>query len=254
MLVSLGTQTGNMGVSCTCVFLIFASRPLPPHEAALCGFLALGGGLFQTGLSALLWPVRPYEPERLALASLYLGLARLAGRTVSTGQAPPGTGKANAASDALAARQGDHSVGSVRYRALLDQGERIRICLLTLHSLRERVAELEPPAGLAGLLDEYFASSRTVLEATGEMLCSGRQWDGNSSPAREPTAQMERVLEAFRSLPKAGHPSVLMQDIEGQMDALARQLRVVFDLLPQAASPLSAAWRRRHGTGVRAES
>ena len=41
------------------------------HEAVLCGLLALAGGLFQTGLSALFWTIRPYEPERLALASVF---------------------------------------------------------------------------------------------------------------------------------------------------------------------------------------
>jgi len=258
MLVSLGTQVGNLGVSCTCVLLIFAAHPLEPREALLCGVLALCGGLLQVGLSALLWALDPYEPERLALAALYQGLARLSGRTVAMGESPPGTVRASAASEALAARQGDHSLGSERYRALLDQGERIRVCLLTLRTLRERVDAAERDGSIARLLDEYFAAARAALEEVGEMLRTGKARvgaeEGAAGVKSHAVAQAERSLDAMRRMPEAGHPRVLMGDIEGQMDALNRQLRVTLELAKNstrtglmafARSEAARPWRLR---------
>jgi uncharacterized membrane protein YccC len=240
LLVSLGTQIGNIGVTSICVLLIFASRPLGEREAALCGLLALGGGLFQTLLSVLPWPGRPYEPERVALASLYVSLGRLGGHAVASTEAPPATGNANAASAAIAARQGDHSLASVRYRALLDQGERIRACLVTLHALRARVERGEHPAQLPGLLEGFFGASSMVLDAVGETLRTGVPRVGQTAPI----AEAERMLEAFRALPASGESGVLIADIQTQMDALTRQLRVTFDLANHATPSGSVAFAR----------
>jgi len=241
LLVSLGTQAGNMGVSCTCVLLIFESHPLPPWEAAMCGLLALGGGLFQTLLSVIPWPVRAYEPERLALASLYLSLANLTARPGSDASAVPATGRANAAADVIAARQGDHSTAVSRYRALLDQGERIRACLLTLRSLRERLDHTDHSPQPATLLDDFLAAARLVLEAAGNTMRTGVPWSGNPAP----TAEAENVLEKFRALPNDCEPHVLITDIRTQMDALARQLRVIFDLANHATPSGSIAFAQR---------
>jgi uncharacterized membrane protein YccC len=244
MLVSLGTQTANLGVTSTCVLLVFASHPLPGREAALCGLLALGGGIFQTLISIVPWPGRPYEPERLALASLYLSLSRLSSRPVTEAGPPPATAKANDAAEAIAARQGDHSVATDRYRALMDQGERIRACLVTLHALRARIETQDAGDGSASsraLIDDFFSASSRVLEAVAEMLRTGRP----CCTEPRPVAEAERILEAFRALPPVGEPGALLADIRVQMDALTRQLRVTFDLASHATPSGSLAYARR---------
>ena len=221
MLVCLGTQTGNMGVSCTCVLLIFASHPLQIYDAAMCALLALAGGLFQTGLSVLLWPVRPYTPERAALASLYEHLSALTRQRASPAQGPPGTASANAATEALAGRAGDHSIDSIRYRALLDQGERIRVCLITLARLRER---LRDPAA-APMLDGFLAAASAVLRDAAAMLRTGR------SVPSDAIHEAQRLLDEYRGNEREG---VLNADIDVQMDALARQLRIILGLAGNA--------------------
>ncbi len=267
MLVCLGTQTGNMGVTSVCVLLIFASRPLPAREAALCGLLALGGGLFQTLFSAVPWRIRPYEPERLALASLYHSLATLGVRPSCPTGPPPATGSVIAAADAIAARQGDHSVSTVRYRALLDQAERIRVCLLTLRTLRTRLERgddgSDAKKGTAGarrgfplkMLDDYLAAGARVLNAAGEVLRTGRPRDEQPSPV----AEAERILDAARALASGNEPDALSDDIRIQMDALTRQLRITFDLanhatpsgsLAFARSEAAIPWRLRAGGGL----
>jgi uncharacterized membrane protein YccC len=240
LLVSLGTQPGNMGVSSICVLLIYASHPLSPSDSAMCGLLALGGGLFQTLLSVIPWPGRSREPQRLALAALYDGLAHITTRPAGDNSAPPATARANAATEAIAALQGEHSLSAARYRALLDQGERIRACLLTLQSLRQRLNATDRNPHPASLLDAFLAAADRVLDALAGTLRSGQPWTG--SPA--PPEAAERVLESFRALPPDCEPQVLITDIRTQMDALTRQLRVTFDLANHATPAGSIAFER----------
>ena len=247
MLVIFGPQTGNMGMTSTCVLLIYASHPLLLQDAALAGLLALGGGLLQTLISVIPWAGSTYEPERIALASLYSSLARLNGAIPSEASAPPASGKANEASAVIAARQGDHSLATERYRSLLDQGERIRACLLTLHSLRARYQTREPSALTAGqpspvavLVDRYLAAATRALDTDGEMLRSGRP-AGDGSPDVD---EAERILETFRDLPAGSEPGPLIADIKAQMDALTRQLRITFGLASHATPSGIVAYAR----------
>jgi uncharacterized membrane protein YccC len=240
LMVSLGVQAANMGISTICVLLIFASRPLSASDAAMAGLLALGGGLFQTLLAIIPWPSRAHQPQRTALASLYLGLARLTTRDVADDAAPPATAMANAAAEAIASHQRDHSLAAERYRVLLDQGERIRACLLTLRSLRARLDHTEHPPQSGTLLDEFLTAAGQVLNAAGNALRTGIPWTGEPPL---PSAA-EQALEQFRALPPDGEPRVLIADIRTQMDALARQLRVTFDLANHATPSGSAAFAR----------
>jgi uncharacterized membrane protein YccC len=252
MLVSLGTQTGNLGVSSICVLLIYASHPLAFGDAISCGLLALAGGLFQTILSIAPWPARPYEQERLALATLYLSLGRLTERSFSSSEPPPASGKAAQAAEVLAMRQGDHSVATIRLRALLDQGERIRICLVTLRSLRPRLDDSQPAKSAGVLLDEFLIDARQLLELVATMLRSGEPSSGRPQPLDD----AEQMLEKFRAFSATSGAPALAADLQVQMDSLARQLRIVFNLanhatpsgaLAFARSEAAMPWRLRAG-------
>ena len=255
LLVSLGTQTANLGVTSTCVLFIFASHPLSPSDAAMASLLAFGGGLFQTMLSVIPWPSKPYQPERLALASLYQSLAQLSTHEAPDGSAPPATQKTNAAAEAIAERQTDHTTAAARYRALLDQGERIRAGLLTMRSLRARLAHTEHSALPAKLMDDYLAAARAVLEAASNTLQTGVPCAANPPPTRD----AEALLEKFRALPPDTEPHVLLADIRTQMDSLTRQLRITFDMANHATptgriafarSEASHPWRLRTSGGL----
>ncbi len=217
MLVSLGAQAGNIGVSCTCVLLIFASRPLPPRDVFLCGLLALGGGLLQTLLCAFSSDLREYDPERQALGALFLAMAGQSGRVVRETQAPPATPLFSAAADVLAMRQEDHSIAAERFRSLLDQAERLRLSLLSLAGLRRRIDHARQRASLAQLLDQYFTAAGKVLEAAGDMLRTGRVDD---SGAWKSIAEAEDILKSLRALPASGETGALLADIQAQIDAL----------------------------------
>src|SRR5450432_260344 len=78
MSVAIGGAAPDLGVISLVTLLIYAAQPLTPRQAAISGGLALAGGLLQTAWSVAFWPVHRYDPERRALASLYLELANRA--------------------------------------------------------------------------------------------------------------------------------------------------------------------------------
>src|SRR5260370_26153759 len=91
MFVAAGTTAAELGVVCLVTMLIYTAQPLTPDQPLIASGLALGGGLLQTALSVALWPVRRYEPERRALATLFLELARTAEQPLRATSAPPAT-------------------------------------------------------------------------------------------------------------------------------------------------------------------
>src|SRR4029077_34102 len=78
MFVAAGTTAADLGVISLVILLIYSAQPLTTDQALISSALALGGGLLQTALSVALWPVQRYEPERRALADLFIELARAA--------------------------------------------------------------------------------------------------------------------------------------------------------------------------------
>src|SRR5207302_8370652 len=121
MLVAVGTTAADVGVISLVLLVVYAAQPLTPRQAAEAGALALAGGLLQTALSVALWPVRRYEPERRALARLFLELAHAAEQPLSATSAPPATIRSTQAQEALSGLDRETSIEAVCYRALLSQ-------------------------------------------------------------------------------------------------------------------------------------
>jgi hypothetical protein len=128
--VCLGSTAESLGViSLVTLIIIYAAQPLTPQRALLSGLLALGGGLLQTALSLMLWPVRRYQPERRALAALYSQLAQAAIIATGPGGGPPATEQSTSTRETLAGLGYDNSLEAARYWSLLNQAERIRLSL-----------------------------------------------------------------------------------------------------------------------------
>src|SRR5438552_1267886 len=139
MMVALSTAAADLGTISLVTLLVFAAVPQPPERALFAGLLALGGGLLQTLLAVMFWPLRRYVPERRVLGDLYLELARAAALPVQVMQAPPASVQTTQAQQTLAALHRNHSIESERYRLLLSQAERTRLSLLALRRLRARM-------------------------------------------------------------------------------------------------------------------
>jgi uncharacterized membrane protein YccC len=238
--VCLGPTAESLGVISLVTLIIYAAQPLTPQRALLSGLLALGGGLLQTALSLMLWPVRRYQPERRALAALYNQLAQAA--IVPTGPegSPPATEQSTATRETLAGLGYDNTLEAARYWSLLNQAERIRLSLLTLRRLRKR---MERDAGRDGeastrvkAVQQFLDVSARVLAQIGQSLSLNEKLSeapGQASDEVQPElGELETIAESLRAeetAPSAGSFSAMTtamtRDARYQMDALVGQLR-----------------------------
>ena len=233
MLVAVGTTAADLGVISLVTLMIYAAQPLTTKQAVISSGLALGGGLLQTALSVALWPVHRYEPERRALATFFLELARAAERPLSATSAPPATVHSMQAQEALSGLDLETGVEAVRYRALLSQAERIRLTLLILSRLHLRMERERSKYSGVQILADYLKKAGQALQAIGESLTSGLLPEAS----KEILAASEAYTHLFRQETETLPPSFLAavaKDARFQMDALDGQLRAAVDLAANA--------------------
>jgi uncharacterized membrane protein YccC len=233
MFVATGTTAGDLGVISLVILLIYAAQPLTTNQALISSALALGGGLLQTALSVALWPVQRYEPERRALAALFLELARATEQPLNPMSPPPATIHSSRAQEALAGLGRERSVEAVRYRALLTQAERMRLSLLMLSRLHLRMRRESLTHSSVQILDNYLKKAAQALRAIGDSLTSGMP----AAAGKETLAACEAYTQGLRE--EAGSMAAtflaaVVKDARFQMDALNGQLRAALDLAAHA--------------------
>lgn len=228
MLVALGTSAGDLGVISLVTLLIYAAQPLTSHQAMISGVLALGGGLFQAALSVALWPVQRYEPERRALATFFSQLANMAEAPMRATAAPAASLESDAAQTALSSLNQDASIAAVRYRSLLNQAERIRLSLLMLSRLRQRMEHESSGQQAIALADEALRKAALALRAVAGALTTE-----HFANTRDDFAELRRLAQQLASGATEAPTSffaAVANDTAFQIDALAGQLRAVTDL------------------------
>jgi uncharacterized membrane protein YccC len=206
MLVAIGQTHADIGTITLVTIIVFAASPATPGKALSSGLLALAGGVLQIVLSLALWPVQRYGPESAVIANLYRELARGASAGAPATEAPPATEAISAARDTLAGLATDRSIEAERYLALFGQAERIRLSLLVLWRLRNRLARDPAGASEAALLDQSLETAASTLKCIGVAL---------------------ENRETFRLSPVFPRVS---GDARWQLDALAGQLRSAIEL------------------------
>ena len=243
LLVALSTAAADLGTLSLIVLVVYGAVPQTPERAAIAGGLAFLGGLFQTALALLLWPLRRYVPERRALADLYNELARVAPSPISSAEAPPASAQSTQAQTVLASLHRDHSIQGERYRLLLSQAERMRLSLLALERLRARIGH-ELPGGPEGqILDRYFAASTQILSAIGDALKTDQTVKGVAEWLRDVQSTAEHLRDS--GLEHPAPLAALLSDARFQMDALAGQLRSAIDLEASASPAGLTAFQQR---------
>ena len=233
MLVAVGTTAADLGVISLVTLLIYAAQPLTTRQALISSALALGGGLLQTALSVALWPVRRYEPERRALARLFLELAQAAEQPLSATSAPRATAPSTQAQEALSGLDRETSIEAASYRALLSQAERIRLSLLMLSRLHVRMQRESPMHRSVQILRDYLKKAAQALQAIGDSLISGIP----AEASKEIVAASETLTLQLRQETDNLPPSFLAaaaKDARFQMDALNGQLRATLELATHA--------------------
>jgi hypothetical protein len=175
MAITLGATSESLGVISLVVLIIYAAQILTPQRALQAGALAFAGGVMQMLLSLGLWPVRAYQPERRALANLYLTLGQAASSPAQLMSAPPPAEASTQAQAALAGRASDHTIDSERFRSLLGQAERMRLRLFTLGRLLRRMRREKFGFAPAEMVEHFLESSAHVMTAIGELRGFCRQ-------------------------------------------------------------------------------
>jgi uncharacterized membrane protein YccC len=240
MFVAIGGAAPDLGVISLVTLLIYAAQPLTPRQAAISGALALGGGLLQTALSVAFWPVHRYDPERRALASFYLELANRAATPLQATSAPLASVHSEQAQEALMGLGSVPGAESLRYRALLSQGERIRLSLLMLSRLRLRMQRENPDYPAIKILHQYLDAASLVLRNISNLLLPAA-----GTPHQKINQDLVNALDRQVAQLRDRHPlaspstsflAAVSRDAVFQMEALSGQLRAALDLAGSAAA------------------
>jgi uncharacterized membrane protein YccC len=233
MLVSLGTTAADVGVISTVMLVVYAAQPLTPVQALSSALLALGGGLLQTGLSVALWPVRRYSPERRALGTMLLALARAARVPVEAAKSPSATMESLQAQNALAGLSRDENAEAIRYRSLLSQAERVRVSLTVLSRLRMRLTRESSGHPALEVIDRHLENAAKMLDDLGVSFLN----DDKLADQKDRLVLSVALAYQLRDDSAGKHgtfAAAVAQNARVQMDALSGQLRAVVDLTSRA--------------------
>jgi uncharacterized membrane protein YccC len=244
MSIALGTVSESLGVISLVVLIIYSTQSLTPARALQAGGLAFAGGVIQTFFSLALWPLRTDEPERRALANLYMALARSAANTAQLMKSPPAAEASTNAQQALAFRASDHSAQSERLRSLLSQAERMRLRLFTLGRMLRRMRRQKFGFAPAEMIESFLESSAQAMTAIAEAL------NGKSRVVIDDSrlVAMRVATETLREKHETSESTFLasvVRDARLQMDALLGQLRAAAQLVGDVTPAGQAIFRER---------
>ncbi|HET8941150.1 MAG TPA: FUSC family protein, partial [Rudaea sp.] len=139
MLVALGPDAGRIGLISMILLVVTSADPRTPAQAIGPALLLFAGGLLSTTFALAGWPWQRYRPERNAIANLCRELALSARENEKSTQAPPVTQALSDVENLLHGSYRARGVAMDAFRILAELVERIRLELLTLDGLRERI-------------------------------------------------------------------------------------------------------------------
>ena len=140
LLVALGPAASFVGLQSAIGAIIAQGFTATTSDAFLRGLVVFGGGLVQTLLVVVVWPLRRYPAERAAVGAIYRSLASYAAGIPTLVTTPPEPNTLVAAGDALSDPQPfARSTQLLAFRALVDEAERVRASLAALATQHQRL-------------------------------------------------------------------------------------------------------------------
>lgn len=239
LLAAFGTGTMQVGTAAIISYLVMTGNPQPPLAALGLAALVLGGGLFQTLLSMIDWPVRGVSPVRLALAASLRALASYA-RAPSTPIAgdPPGSATLLDAGRLLALRGDRADAGAAPDidQAIFACTQRLQTDLLALGRM------VTPASGASRRAPDSTEVGRAIARVLANLashLATGQP----SSALTRSRIQLDHASTSFLAL--AGLPGATSGRRQRyELGLLAGQIRVIQDELDRLAELVAA---ERHG-------
>ncbi|MBV8896302.1 MAG: FUSC family protein [Acidobacteriaceae bacterium] len=224
MCVAVSTRAGDLGLNTLVAVIIFAARgALSPLYAFYAALLVLGGGLLQTGLALLFWPVHRYEPERRAIAAAYNALADEIDPSPNTPALSPASAPTQQVQDTLAALGRENNPEDARLRILFDQADRIRISVFLLDRLRTELQQSQLPnidsSGALACIDDLRNGTAKLVRYVAGCLLAGES--ASTSPGE--LTHVEQIADCARKICSSGDS--LGAELISAVNALLGQLR-----------------------------
>lgn len=230
IIASLGPAATTIGINSVIALIVFSHYPVDSQHAAFEALSVIAGGLVQTFLLVIVWPLRRFSAERHALAGAARSLARYASDLASGTLALPATQPLTNVRETLAdpqpfAHRGDIAV----FQSLLDELQRIRGSLAALTTDRAHASDTRA-------LDDLVLATAAILDELANALDAARE-------PIDPHGEWIRLQEADHRLESLGAERHLRSDAH----ALAGQLRSVWRIATvPAAAGVQTAPEQRH--------
>jgi len=171
LLVAVGPAAAFVGLQAVVAVLVAGGFPTDPGSAALRAAIVFGGGLVQTLLVVIIWPLRRFSAERTTIASAYRSLSGYASTMLSAEAAAPEPHTFAAAASPLADPQPFARASDVLvFQALLDEAERIRASLAALTTRQRQLS-----AAHASCASAFATWSAGVLTEIADAVESARE-------------------------------------------------------------------------------
>ena len=230
MMLGISSRAGDLGLNTLVSVIVFAARgSSDPKGALYSGLLVCGGGVLQTLIALLFWPLHRRAPEMIAIGHAYQTLAAEVDPEAAPQFVPLQTPTADV-QDTLSALGSDHSVEGERLRLLLDQTDRLRLSIYLVKRLRDELGEgdsqkSEAEGDAAEDLDRFLAGVSKVFSAVGGVLSTGKD-PGEFDALRKP------LVELVNQAQKRKHDAHLKLggQIASALDVVTGQLRLVVQL------------------------
>ncbi len=240
MMISISTRAGDLGLNTLVALIVFAARGKTSLEGAFyTALLVLAGGVLQTGLALLFWPLRRYEPERRAVAGVYALLAREISPNSDPLTTAPLVAPTPEVQDTLSALGRDYSTEGERFRLLFDQVDRIRMSVFVLIRLRDQLkgdgSETSQESGAIESVDRLLETASKMAAAVASCLTSGQSAPGH--PVKHPRDFLIDLKDTAGRISSLAHDSAstLASNLISATDVLVGQLRAAAELASHAA-------------------
>ena len=229
LLVALGQAASFVGLQSIVTLLIAGGFPSDFPDAAGRAALVFAGGLIQTVLVVMIWPLRRFAAERRSLAAAYRSLAAYARALPTAPAAPPEPHTFATTRSPLADPQPfAASAKTLAFQALLDEAERIRASLAALAVHRRRL--VGPDRFCADTLSELLGTSLTEIaaalsegrapRAAPELSHSQTEWAKRLSPGTAVEPLLGQIRAAWRT---AGVLTAPSEDSTRGRESVARR-------------------------------
>jgi len=173
LIAAIGRAATVASVNSVVAFILFSNPPYDQSDPWFQAAMVIAGGVLQTLLLVLVWPLQRFGNERHALAAAYRALARYADHVNVDDLGLPDSASLVAVRATLADPQPFGSPNELAvFEVLADEAERLRTSLAALTSDYHLLSEVGMTAG-AGAIGNVAAAASALLGALADAVDRG---------------------------------------------------------------------------------